>query len=339
MSSTGTKPSLSHVKLLARSVLNKVASLRQSARNRSDTVLWRLFGKKPDLNAVSADAHVEARLAGATPAAGEKGGRLHVRIAFHYVPWRLKYLIETMAAAQALPFEEIDLWIDTNTDQLSRETARLPGKYQIAVWDRLDHPFKLTWMHRTAMQERLDDFDAFMYLEDDIIIPHKTMQRWLQETPRLAAHGFLPGFLRVEENHAGMLMLADYRVRLGRSCITRLDGRPYLNTPYPYQACWVYDAAQMRELAALPGYLTGAVEDPELFRRDGVPPMRERVALGLQFTAIPDGSPSRALIPLTEDLHIAPDALVFHAPSNYARRKPPHPAGLGLIPVSDIFAD
>ena len=189
------------------------------------------------------------------------------------------------------------------------------------------------------MGNRLNDFDAFIYLEDDIIIPNRTMRRWLWETPRLAPLGFLPGFVRVEEDLSGALFLADYRERLSSSCITHVEGRPYLSTAYPYQACWVYDAAQMHELAARPNFLSGEVENPDFHERDGLPGIREQVALGLQFVSVPKGHPSRALVPLTDDLKIAPDALVFHSPCNYAQRKPPHPAGIGQIPLSAIFTD
>lgn len=298
-----------------------------------------MFATRPDLNATSAAAHVEALLPAAAATSEAKGGRLHVRIAFHYVPWRLKYLIETITAVSKLPFEEIDIWVDTNTQQLHQEAARIPGTYRIAVWDKLEDPFKLTWMHRVEIQKRLNDFDAFMYLEDDIIVPEKTMHRWLIETPRLAELGLLPGFVRVEENRSGTLMLADYRERVDRSYITYVEGRPYLRTPYPYQACWVYDEAQVHELAALPNFLSGEIENAARLERDGALGIREQVAFGLQYTSVPEGYPSRVLVPLTDDLHIAPDALVFHSPSNYAKRKRPHLAGLGVQRLSEVFKD
>lgn len=329
----------SYIKPILRPARRKVASLRLSTSRWAEFAWWSLFRSPPRLNASSAARHVDTRLPADSVPLTETGGRLHVRIVFHYTPWRLKYLIETMKAASELPFEEIDIWIDTNTPQLSDKLKDLPYRYRIKVWDALDHPFKLTWMHRPEMLKRLDQFDAFMYLEDDIIVPAKTMRRWLRETPRLQPLGFLPGFVRVEESHAGDLVLADYIEGVSRSHIREIDGRPYLCTPYPYQACWIYDAAQMREMASMPNYLSGEVQDLSLFERDGPPGMREQVALGLQFTAIPEGCASRALIPLTDDLKVAADALVFHAPSNYAQSVPPNPAGLGQLALDDILPE
>ena len=126
MSSTGTKTPLSHIKPLVRPLLNRARSLRKTAANWSDAALWRVLANKPGLNAVSAVSHVERLLPRDAATFDVTGGRVHVRIAFHYVPWRLKYLIETVEAASRLPFEEIDIWIDTNTSQLKREAARIP---------------------------------------------------------------------------------------------------------------------------------------------------------------------------------------------------------------------
>ena len=62
------------------------------------------------------------------------GGRIHVRIAFHYVPHRMTYLVETIAAAAALPFEEIDIVVDTNTERLKAELSGLPYAHAVKVW-------------------------------------------------------------------------------------------------------------------------------------------------------------------------------------------------------------
>lgn len=331
--------SMSVPKQLARTIRKSASTLNQRGRNWATTQRWRLLGTRPKLNADSASAHVERRLpAGAAPGP-ELGESIHVRIAFHYVPHRLMYLVETIAAAAELPFGNVDIWIDTNTADLIPELERLPYALNVRVWDDLGHPFHLTWMHRRAMQDRIADFEAFLYLEDDILIPRRSMQMWLRETPRLAPLGLIPGFVRVEEGPGGGLYLSDYIESVSRDCIREVDGRPYLSTPYPYQACWVYDRPHMRELAAMPNYLSGKVEEKDLslFERDGPPAMREQVALGLQFIAIPEGYETRAMVPLTEDLEVCPDALIFHAPCNYINMRPPHPVGLGQLPLSKVL--
>jgi hypothetical protein len=329
---------MSKLKRSAKVLLGSAGMFQQRVQNWHSARQWRQHRTRPLLNVDRATWHVDRRVPDAKVSA-ERGGSIHVRIVFHYVPHRLPFLAETMAAAAGLPFDEVDLWIDTNTPDLIPEISRLPYAHKVQVWENLDHPFKLTWVHRTAMVDKLDKFDAFLYVEDDILIPRRSMQMWLRETPRLAPHGLLPGFVRVEEGRDQTLYLSDYIKSVSSDCLREIDGRPYLSTPYPYQACWVYDAAHMQEMAATPGYLSGAVEEKDLplFERDGPPQMREQVALGLQFTAIPVGYESRSLVPLTDDLQVAPDALVFHAPCNYTNARPPHPAGLGQLPLTRIL--
>jgi hypothetical protein len=331
MTQASSAAAFSAVKGNVKALLTTAKLLRQGAVNSWNTQRWRILGTRPKLNADRAERHIADRLPAKSPAVTDTGGRIHVRIAFHYVPHRLMYLLETMTAVAALPFEEIDIWVDTNSEELIPEIRRWPFPHNVKVWKNLDHPFKLTWMHRGAMLQHLDDFEAFCYVEDDILIPRRSMQMWLRETPRLQPLGLLPGFVRIEEGRDGTLYLSDYPKRLSRECIKEIDGRPYLSTPYPYQACWVYDQTQMRELTRTKNYLTGAI--------DGMDPgMREQVAFGLQFTAVPEGYASRAVIPLTDDLEVSPDALIFHAPCNYANLRPPHPWGLGQVPLSELFS-
>lgn len=327
---------MSQIKSFLKSIISQASKYQQILRRWADIAAWRMFGTRPPLNADVADMHV-GKVASGLQSDDIKGGSVHVRIVFHYAPQRLKYLIETIDAVKRWPFDEIDIWIDTNTPKLEKELKHLPAPCRISVWDDLDHPFKLTWMHRGEMRKRLEDFSAFAYIEDDIIVPPQTIRRWLIETPRLAPHGLLPGLVRVEHTREGGLVMTDHREPVSKSLIMEFDDRPYLSTPFPYQACWIYNAEQMRELNARPGYLSGTIEDPDLFKRDGPPEIRERVALGLLYVSIPDGFQSRSVVPLTDDLQISPDALVFHSPSNYGTRKPPHPAGLGTRAIENIF--
>lgn len=331
--------SMAGPKHAVRSLLGTTGTFSTQARNWVAALRWRMFGTRPRLNAESAAAHIQKRLLADAPT-GEMGKSIHVRIAFHYVPHRLMYLVEAITAAAELPFKSIDLWVDTNTPEVIPLLERLPQPVNVKVWEDLDHPFLLTWVHRRAMRERLDDFEAFLYLEDDMIIPRRSMQMWLRETPMLARLGLIPGFVRVEEGPGGRLYLSDYIESVSHACIREVNGRPYLNTPYPYQACWVYDRTQMRELASTPNYLSGAVEEKDLplFERDGPPDVRAQVALGLSFTDIPEGYETRAMVPLTDDLEVSPDALIFHSPSNYTNMRPPHPAGLGQLPLSKVLA-
>lgn len=325
----------------ARSALRKVGELpRQSTQNilrQLDTELWERTRYRPGFNADSfLYMFPEAAKLGTGPIIG---GRLAVRIAFHYVPARLKYLKETVDAIRAFPFREIDVFIDTNSHEFAARVDQYAPGATACVWTDLDHPFKLTWVHRRAFLEQAEDYDTFAYLEDDIAIPRNTMRRWLEEYEHLAPHGFLPGFLRVEEGRDGALYLSDFRTPVGREHIIELDGRLYLDNPYPYQACWLCHKDQLDEFAKRDSFLNGTIATypAEMTERDGALAVREQVAFGLTYEEIPSGRFSRMLIPLDEDGQIAPDTLIAHIPCNYTRLKVSHPAKLGTIPLDQAL--
>jgi hypothetical protein len=128
-----------------------------------------------------------------------------------------------------------------------------------------------------------------MYVEDYLLIPETTLLRWSSDAAKLDRYGFMPGFVRVEENRDGELVLSDFRFPVERLQVIAFEGTHYLVNPFPYQACWIYEKAEMRGLMALPSYARGAVP-PDLFaERDGKIGVRESVAVGAIYDDVPVG--------------------------------------------------
>jgi len=253
--------------------------------------------------------------------------RTLAHVAFHFLPSRLKYLREVVEQLRSLPLERLELVVDTNTASAIPYVSALAGVSSIRVWDRLEDPLKLTWMHRSTMAGRVEEFDLFLYIEDDILIAEPAMRLWLREAERLAPLGFMPGLVRVEHNRSGELILSDYVHPAKNPKIIEIDGTKFLANPFPYQACWLCTREHMRRFVRAPSFPAGA-------EGQGLYP-RERMAVGAIYDDVPAGYPSRALVPLTDDLRIAPEALVLHMPSNYGRRLIPHPAGYGTVRLAD----
>jgi hypothetical protein len=304
-----------------------------------DRLIWSVRGRRSRIDRARMRKHLDALGCRDGRGSRHQEMRLLVHVAFHFVPDRTKYLREAVAQLAALPFGQVDVVVDTNADDALPQISALPGVKKVNVWKGLEDPFKLTWMHRKEIEDRLEEYDVFMYVEDDILIPEPTISRWSAEVGKLGRYRFVPGFVRVEENRAGALVLSDFRFPLDRADVVTIEGVRYLATPFPYQACWIYEKAEMRRFVSAPSYGGGAVHTPPLEERDGALDVRESVAVGAVFDDVPPGFVSRTLVPLTEDLRIAPDALIFHMPSNYGLLRPPgHPAGLGVVKVSDWLA-
>jgi hypothetical protein len=290
---------------------------------------WRAWAPRPRLDARATARELE-RLGTGTGGVGLRPVRAVAHVAFHFVPSRMPYLREVVETLAALPLARIDIVVDTNSERGAEHVARLPQVGAVEVWRNLEDPLKLTWVHRRSMAEKLGEHDLFLYVEDDILIPPAAMARWLDEAERLGPHGFVPGLVRVEHDRRGGLVLSDFEHPLQAARIVTLEGRQYLANPFPYQACWLCTAGEMRTFVESPNYQAG-VEGRGLA-------VRERMAVGAIYDAVPEGFPSRALVPLTDDLAIAPDALIFHMPSNYGRRLVPHAAGLGTVGLADWLA-
>jgi hypothetical protein len=260
-------------------------------------------------------------------------GRLLVRVAFHFHPTRVAYLREVLEQAHRLPFENITVAVDTNTTRTAELLRRIRcgAADEIAVHDQLSDPYRLTWAHRQKMADRVDDFDFFMYSEDDMLVPSDSIPLWHERLPALAAEGYLPGFLRVERNRNGRLVSTDFTRPATKDEVVSIAGKPYLNTPFPYQALWLYDKQTMQDFIA-----------SEVFEH-GHPPFneegwtRESAAIGFGFRADGEEYVNKTVLPLLDNLTIDPRCFVFHMPSNYALLVPPHIGGLGTMFVEDLI--
>ncbi len=300
--------------------------------------LWKIVRSRPFLNTDSALRILkeyeckENYFHPSRESSGMLPGRLKVNIAFHFKHTRLKYLLETVKQLRKLPFEEIEITVDTN----SSETLDLlqffdvEAAVRVFVHDDLDHPFMLTWAHRAQMRAAFSEFDYFMYIEDDIIVTADSIKLWHHRLPVLSSNRYLPGFLRVEQNRSNRLVSSDFMKKAIPSDIIYVDGNPYLLTPFPYQAFWIYDKTTMASFMESKAFLLGDI--PYVEGR-----IRENAALGYTCHPMWNSFSPKHLLPLTPSLQIDPRCFVFHMPSNYGRLIIPHSANLGTIPAEQLI--
>jgi hypothetical protein len=300
------------------------------ARKNSQYLQFAWLGRKPILNCSSVSKWTDA-----APKCTESDNLLDVRIlvhvAFHFDRSRLRYIKEVLRNISSYRVKECCIVVDTNSDatRFAFERFGIPG--QVRVQAQLRHPFMLTWACREEFAKKIDEYDVFMYVEDDILVPFAAITRWHEELDRVRSAGFLPGFLRVELNRCGSLVSSDFFSPASCSDIVSLEGRRYLCPPYPYQAFWIYDRTTMREFVESESFWPRAPEQGNLQY------IRERAALGLTFESSPLGSYSRHVIPLTSDGQVDSQAYVFHLPSNYGRRWTNQVGSLGALRVADLF--
>jgi hypothetical protein len=76
-----------------------------------------------------------------------------------------------------------DIFIHTNNIDLHKEMFNnyTNGYIKIIYHDLSNtHPFYLTWKCRDLLQQQRDEYDIFMYIEDDILVPYKAIKYWLK---------------------------------------------------------------------------------------------------------------------------------------------------------------
>lgn len=207
-----------------------------------------------------------------------------------------------------------DIFIHTNnknltTDQLHKNKN---GKLVI-IWYDLTYidPHYLTWKCRDlmAIQSRANEYDVFMYIEDDILVPWSAIDYWLEYSPLLLSKNLNIGFLRIEKNLYNEEVITDIESQLREFKIIN-DEIFYINNINPYCAFWIYDKKEFARFVASELYDIKNILGGEY----GI---RESSAIGLhglntnwyQCTVLPwDNSKKR--------LHDG--CKIYHMPNNYA---------------------
>ncbi len=96
-----------------------------------------------------------------------------------------------------------------------------------------------TWHHRARMMTVLDDYDLFVYAEDDILITEENINYYLIETERLPPDKII-SFIRVQED-AGSIDCVEWKAN------EAIRGKEYftLNLGH-YSACFMLNQQQMK---------------------------------------------------------------------------------------------
>jgi len=138
--------------------------------------------------------------------------KLGVHITFYFVEARLKYVHEVLDAIRSLPAEvRIFIYSNKNLDEYLEPAANIIvmqynywkiGKVKLAsFFDNpylkwFVHPYHLSWENRKIVEQTLNDFDAQVYLEDDIRFDTTSFKYWMKYQPICKRYGYNLGFYK-----------------------------------------------------------------------------------------------------------------------------------------------
>lgn len=157
-------------------------------------------------------------------------------IAFHYSEERLQYIHQVVENFKSYPID-VDIVVDTNISDLSISGATV--NHHTALY----HPFQLTWKHRQFMIDNIDKYDYLMYIEDDMLLPYESFDRYVVNYEILFPK-YIPSFIRIEE-FEGEQFITD-AIERQPFYIYEISGKEFITLKNPYHAFWIMKAEDLK---------------------------------------------------------------------------------------------
>ena len=228
-------------------------------------------------------------------------------VSFFYLENRLSFVNSIITASNNYKIET-DVFIHTNKKDISNEVfgEYTNGTLHIIYHDLTDiDPHYLTWKCRELMKSQKDEYDIFMYVEDDILVPFKAIEYWLKYNEDLLQLNYNLGFVRIEVGSNREEYITDlYGERL--DTFIQIGTQQYgINNKNPYCAFWIYNKKEFNKFVECRYYDIANISGYQI---------RESSAIGLHGNS--NYWYKNTLIPIIDDKLIE-DCRIYHLPNNY----------------------
>lgn len=234
--------------------------------------------------------------------------KIIIHIAFHYNEERFEYLRGVISSILDYNFNRVDIYIDTNVDNFDTGKLGLDLPENIGLkiipHQNLEHPFLLTWQHRKNIISLKNEYDYFMYLEDDISVTYEALRKWREDSVLLYKYGKIRGFIRCEENNDHEIVSTDYLEKIKCNQIGCFGGKIFFKPKNPYQGFWVYSKEQINKFIESMCWHDGNCDWE----------VRERASAGMIWL---DNQRHNLVVPIQKS-NIPDYVFVKHLPNNYA---------------------
>ena len=103
-----------------------------------------------------------------------------------------------------------------------------------------ENPYRLTWKYRSLMESQKNNFDYYIYSEDDTLFNKKNFKYWLKLKKDYDKKNYNVGFIRTERSpRDNSLWTTDQFVQLDEYVI--INNKKHIVLKNPYFAMWIYD--------------------------------------------------------------------------------------------------
>lgn len=182
---------------------------------------------------------------------------------------RMKLLNKVMRDYLVHWNENIDIYIHTNDPSL---TSDMFEKFQRLTISTVYHNMvgedrlKLPWKLRGLMKKQRNNYDVFLYLENDIGFPKEAFEYWKKYNHIATRNGFILGFLRIQKSlnkfskrweygeSVPIDLVPDRRIQMDTILNLGLNQRFIINSNQPYWAGWIFSQQQFRRFTMSPYY-------------------------------------------------------------------------------------
>jgi SAM-dependent methyltransferase len=152
--------------------------------------------------------------------------------------------------------------VDVSITVLSNAPKDLGPGVKVVVETPSKRPFALTFLHKPLLAEEVDNYDLFIYSEDDIEITERNISAFLKATPLLKPDE-IAGFFRYEVGPDGLYSYPDVLSYYHWKPETVRKSGPYTVAEFSneHSACYLLTQFQFRLALASDGFLRPMYEE------------------------------------------------------------------------------
>jgi hypothetical protein len=251
----------------------------------------------------------------------------NLKIAVHITHYSRKIyeeekILNKVIKTYLLISKNIKIFIHTNQKFISR------NKRVSYIFHNIEseHPFYLSWKCRDLMADQKNDYDIYIYSENDILFSKKNFLYWKKYKDVCISRKLNLGFCRVEKK-SNKNFLTDIYYKLNQ--YIRLDNFFFLiNNKNPFCAFWIYDSKEFINFVNSDVWKFNWKKNYQCFND-----IRAMSAIG--WHGINMNRYHYTVIPLSKRFKILNSSLIKHLRNNYAGTF--HgPGSLNLSNIVDI---
>ncbi|MEZ6019210.1 MAG: methyltransferase domain-containing protein [Planctomycetota bacterium] len=160
-----------------------------------------------------------------------------------------KFLDKLLAAYRSMPHEvHIVVLSDRPKDDLGDDV-------EVLVGTPTEDPWSLPFAHRPLFRDRIEDYDLFIYSEDDTLLTPENLEAWLQVQPLLPADR-IAGFLRYEVFQDGSLSYCGvhYHYHFDPKTVEVHGGEVFVSFTNEHSALYILTRDQLRRCLESGGF-------------------------------------------------------------------------------------